>query len=164
MVELEVLRRCELFGGLSDEELRQVASIAHQESHQPGSLICAERELADRLFVLSAGRVQLQIRLRGPLGPGGEATIEEVEPGRIFGWSSLVKQRRFTASARALDPVRVISIRADDLTSLFDQNPHLGFVVMKQLAEVIASRLQHTRQVCEEATAGAALDGGMAPS
>lgn len=158
MVELDVLRHCELFGSLSDKELGQVAAIAREESHEPGSFICAERELADRLFVLSEGRVQLQIRLRGPLGPAGEVTVEEVEPGRIFGWSSLVKQRRFTASARALDPVLVISLKADDLTRLFDQNPHLGFVVMKQLAEVIASRLQHTRQVCEEA----ALDGDMA--
>jgi CRP/FNR family cyclic AMP-dependent transcriptional regulator len=80
-------------------------------------------------------------------------TIEEVQPGRIFGWSSLVKQRRFTASARALEPATVVTIDADELNSLFDLNPHVGFVVMKQLAEVIASRLRRTRQVCQE-TAG----------
>ncbi|MCL7451428.1 MAG: cyclic nucleotide-binding domain-containing protein [Anaerolineae bacterium] len=160
MVELDALRHCELFADLSDKELGQLAAIVCEERHEPGSLICAERELADRLFVLSRGRVQLQIRLRGHLEPAGEATIEEVEPGRIFGWSSLVKQRRFTASARALDPVAVLSIRADDLRALFDQSPHIGFVVMKQLAEVVASRLQHTRQVCEEAAAEAALDDG----
>jgi CRP-like cAMP-binding protein len=75
-------------------------------------------------------------------------TIEEVEPGRIFGWSSLVKQRRFTASARALDEVTVMCIRAEELNDLFDQNSHIGFVVMKQLAEVIASRLRRTRDLC----------------
>jgi CRP/FNR family cyclic AMP-dependent transcriptional regulator len=149
MVETESLRACELFVGLSDEELAQFANIAAEESYEPGDLICAEREIADRLFILSKGCVQVHIRLRPALEPGGEATIEEVEPGRIFGWSSLVKQRRFTASARALTPATVIILRADDLNALFDRDAHVGFVVMKQLAEVIASRLRHTREVCE---------------
>jgi CRP/FNR family cyclic AMP-dependent transcriptional regulator len=152
MVELEVLRCCELFPGLSDEELARIADIAGEEMYQPGDLICAEREVADRLFILREGRAQVRVRLRAPLVPRGEATIEEVEPGRIFGWSSLVKQRRFTASAWALTPVTVIVIHAEDLNTLFDRDAHVGFVVMKQLAEVIASRLHHTREVCERAT------------
>lgn len=144
------LRCCELFPGLTEDELAQVAAIARRENYQAGDRICAERELADRLFVLEAGRVQVHIRLRSSLEPGGEAIIEEMEPGRIFGWSSLVKQRRFTASAHALEPASIIVIQARDLEALVEQYAHLGFAVMKQLAEVIASRLRHTRQVCEE--------------
>jgi CRP/FNR family cyclic AMP-dependent transcriptional regulator len=149
MVTVEALHCCELFTGLCDEELEQIAAIAGIETYQPGEIICAEREEANRLFILHTGRVQVHVQLRSALEPGGEATIEEVEPGRIFGWSSLVKQRRFTASARAVEPVQVIVLQAADLNALFDRNVHIGFVVMKQLAEVIASRLQHTREVCE---------------
>ena len=149
MVEIESLRTCELFVGLSDGELAQFAGIAAEESYEPDDVICAERAEADRLFILSEGSVQVHIRLRSALEPDGEATIEEVERGRIFGWSSLVKQRRFTASARALTPTTVIVLHADDLNALFDRDAHLGFVVMKQLAEVIASRLRHTREICE---------------
>lgn len=150
MVSVDVLCPCELFVGLGREELEQVAAIATEEAYQSGELICAERELADRLFVLCKGRVQVHVRLQSLLEPGGEMTIEEVEPGRIFGWSSMVKQQRFTASARALEPVTVLVIQASDLYALFDRDPHIGFVVMKQLAEVIASRLRHTREQCEQ--------------
>jgi CRP/FNR family cyclic AMP-dependent transcriptional regulator len=149
MVTIETLRKCELFPGMSDDELAEIASITVQETYPPGALICAEQEQASRLFILQQGSVQLRIRIRSSLEPSGEATIEEVEPGRIFGWSSLVKQRLFTASARALEPVTVLVIKADDLNALFDRNMHIGFVVMKQLAEVIASRLRHTRKVCQ---------------
>jgi hypothetical protein len=41
-------------------------------------------------------------------------------------------------------------VEADDLNDLFDRNAHIGFVLMKQLAEVIASRLRHTRAVCHD--------------
>jgi CRP/FNR family transcriptional regulator len=144
------LGRCELFAVLTEEELRHIATITHEESYEHGDLICAERELAEQLFILCEGRVQLHVKLRSPMEPDGETTIEEMESGRIFGWSSMVKQRRFTASARALEQVRVLVIRAADLNALFDRDAHIGFVVMKQLAEVIASRLRHTREVCEQ--------------
>ncbi len=149
MVTADELRACELFKDLNDEALKQIAAIATKEIYEAGELICVEREQAERLFILCQGRVHVLIQLRSPLEPDGEMTIEEVEPGRIFGWSSLVKQRRFTASVRALEPVTVLAIKASDLSALFESNAHIGFVVMKQLAEVIASRLRHTREVCE---------------
>jgi len=161
MVSAGELCPCELLSGLNEDELAQIAAITHKATYSPGDLICIEREQANRLFILFQGRVQLHIQIRSPLEPPGGITIEEVEPGRIFGWSSLVRQRRFTASARALDPVTVMYIDADDLNVLFDQNTHIGFVVMKQLAEVIASRLQRTRQLCPEAALAAQQDGSV---
>jgi CRP/FNR family transcriptional regulator len=150
MVAIDELRSCELFVDLNDKELERIAAIAYREDYGPGDLVFIERAQASRLFILYRGRVQVHIQLRSVLELNGEVTIEEVEPGRVFGWSSLVKQRRFTASARALEPVTVIAIEADDLNDLFDRDAHLGFVVMKQLAEVIASRLRHTRKICQE--------------
>ena len=104
MVSTEKLCPCELFVGLNERELKQVAAIAYEETYQAGDQIFAEQEAAERLYILYQGRVQLHIRLRLALEPGSEVTIEEVEPGRVFGWSSLVKQRRFTGTARALEP------------------------------------------------------------
>jgi CRP/FNR family transcriptional regulator len=144
----ESLTACELFRDLTPGELEQIAAITHKRSYEPGELICVEADHADRLFILDEGRVQVTIHLRSSLEPDGEVTIEEVEPGCVFGWSSLVKQRRFTASARALESVTAMIVEADDLNDLFDRNAHIGFVVMKQLAEVIASRLRHTRAAC----------------
>ena len=152
VISIDEFRHCELFVGLSDQDLADIATIAYKETYATGDLICTERELANQIFILCQGRVQLHIQLRSSLEPNGEMTIEEVEPGRIFGWSSLVKQRRFTASARALEPVTALVIDADDLNTLFDRNLHIGFVVMKQLAEVIASRLRHTREICAPET------------
>jgi CRP/FNR family transcriptional regulator, cyclic AMP receptor protein len=149
MVTCEDLRCCELFQGLTDDELQELAAIARVETYQEGELICSEHELAERLFVLDKGRVQVNTRLRPGLEPGGEATIEEVERGRIFGWSCLARQRRFTASARALEPVAVIVFYAEELNGLFSRDAHIGFVVMKQLADVIASRLLRTRELCQ---------------
>jgi CRP-like cAMP-binding protein len=150
MVSIDDLRTCELFPTLSDAELEKIAAIACEEESQSGDLISAEREVADRLFILKSGRVQVRLLLRSGREAGCEVVTELAEPGRTFGWTSLVKQRRFVSTARPLEPLAVIVIRSDDLKALFDCNAHIGFVVMKRLAEVIAAQLQQARDMCEQ--------------
>ncbi|HNS52616.1 MAG TPA: cyclic nucleotide-binding domain-containing protein [Anaerolineae bacterium] len=154
MVGPDSLRCCDLFVGLSDEELAQVAAVGREEAYAPGAVICAEHGHAESLFVLQSGRVEVCIHLRSSASPDCCVTIEEIEPGKIFGWSSLVAQRRFTASVRALEPVALIALDSAKLSTLFDLNPHVGFVVMKQLAAVVASRLRGTRELMEGHPAG----------
>jgi CRP-like cAMP-binding protein len=146
MVSIDALRQCELFADLNDEELGQIAQICCEETHEPQEVICGESEVADKVYILHEGRVAVQMYLRSDLEPNGDVLIEEVTPGRIFGWSALVRQRRFTASVRSLERARVIAIKSADLNALFEENAHIGFVVMKRLADVISSRLRRTRQ------------------
>jgi CRP/FNR family cyclic AMP-dependent transcriptional regulator len=146
MVSIDVLRQCELFADLNDEELGKIAQICHEETHGPQEVIFGESEVAEKVYILQEGQVAVQMHLRSDLEPNGDVIIEEVTPGRIFGWSALVRQRRFTASVRALEKVRVIAIKSTDLNALFEENSHIGFVVMKRLADVISSRLRRTRQ------------------
>lgn len=154
MVRIESLRSSELFGGLVDDELAQVAALVSEETYRPGDEICSEQDVADRLFILQSGRVEVCIHLRSATNPDCCVTVEEMEHGRIFGWSSLVKQQRFTASAKAIEPVSLITLSASDMNALLDHNAHIGFVVMKHLAEVVASRLQRTRELLDRQTEG----------
>ncbi|MBC8446692.1 MAG: cyclic nucleotide-binding domain-containing protein [Chloroflexi bacterium] len=147
---MEALRRCELFSELDDEELSLIAPLCHERVYEAGETIFSAQETAEELYILQEGRVALQIRLRSAVERSGDITIEEVEPGHIFGWSSVVKQQRFTATARALERTKVCAIPGSDLNTLFGQHTHIGFVVMKQLADVISSRLRHTREELEK--------------
>jgi CRP-like cAMP-binding protein len=146
MVSIDALKKCELFADLNDEELDKIAQICCEEIHEPQEVIFGECDIAEKIYILQEGRVAVQMHLRSDLEPNGDITIQEVSPGRIFGWSALVRQRRFTASVRALEKVKVIAINSADLNALFEENSHIGFVVMKRLADVISSRLRRTRQ------------------
>ena len=145
-VPLELLRQCALFADLCDAELGQVARICHPETHPPGTLIFGQDDIAEKIYILQEGRIAIGMHLRSDSEPAAQLTIEESVPGHVFGWSALVKQQRFTACARALDPVKVLAIRGVDLHALFDENAHVGFVVMRRLADVISARLRLTRR------------------
>ena len=150
MVSIDALRQCELFADLNDEELGKIAQICCEETHEPEEVIFGESEVAEKVYILQEGRVAVQMQLRSDLEPNGDVTIQEVTPGRIFGWSALVKQRRFTASVLALEKVKVIAIESAELNTLLEENSHIGFVVMRRLADVISSRLRRTRRQLAE--------------
>ena len=72
--------------------------------------------------------------------------IYTAEPMDIVGWSSItpvVRQR--TAAARAVLPSRLVRMLAVELYKLCDEDHDLGYVVMRRLSNVIASRLLTTR-------------------
>ena len=156
-VPLELLRQCELFGDLCDAEMSRVAAICRPETHPPGTLVFGQDDLAEKIYILREGRIAISMRLRSDSEPAAELTIEESVPGHVFGWSALVRQQRFTACATALDPVKVLAIRRADLYALFDEDAHIGFVVMRRLADVISARLRLTRRSTEH-------PAGLAPS
>ena len=68
--------------------------------------------------------------------------IDTVSPNQIFGWASLVGPARRTVTAGCTENCRVVAIAAADLKDMFDQDHHLGFVIMKKLSDIIAKRLK----------------------
>ena len=80
MTALAALHSCELFTGLSGEELQEIAAIAREDAYEEGDLIVAEDELAERLFILAKGRVQVHVRLRSTVEPDGETIIGRFDP------------------------------------------------------------------------------------
>ena len=71
-------------------------------------------------------------------------------PGQAFGWSAVVGNGHYTAQARALSDVRVVSIDGQGLLGYLEQNPVVGFVLMKRVAGIVSSRLRIMRTLVLE--------------
>lgn len=130
------------FQELSPANLEKLISIAHFVDARKDQLILREGDPQDYLYILVDGRVATEIHVPGR----GQTRVFTIQPPDILGWSSVtpgVRQR--TASARALTDSRLIAFGADELRRLCDEDYELGYVVMRRLANVIASRLQVTR-------------------
>ncbi len=150
MVSPELLQDLRLFVGLSGEEQARVAAIAHEARYAKDVVIFQEDTEAEDLYVVLEGRVALRFRL-GMHTKSKQVTIDAVQPGEVMGWSALVPPRKLTASAVCLEPVRALTIEGAELRTLLDSDPRLGYAVMNNLAEVIATRLRDTRlQLAQE--------------
>ena len=97
-------------------------------------------DAADRLYVVLEGKVALCF----PMSFGNvmkDVTVESARPGQTLGWSTLVKPYRFTLSARASETTRLVSFSRNDLLSIFEDEPRIGYLVLTALSELMGFRL-----------------------
>jgi CRP/FNR family cyclic AMP-dependent transcriptional regulator len=120
----------------------QIAGICELSSFEAGQYLFREGDKEDYLYIVIEGRVALEIHVPGR----GKMRIYTAEAMDIVGWSSItpiVRQR--TAAARAVLPSRLVRMQAAQLYKLCDEDHDLGYVVMRRLSNVVASRLLTTR-------------------
>ena len=120
----------------------KVVNLSGLCSFEAGEELFREGDKEDNLYIVLSGRVAIEMFIPGR----GRIRIYTAEPTEIVGWSSItpvVRQR--TASARAVLPSRLVCINAARLYKACNDDHDLGYVMMRRLANVVASRLLTTR-------------------
>jgi CRP-like cAMP-binding protein len=137
----EFLKALAFLGPASDAELRQLAPTARVEQYPVGAVLFREGDHLPQVFIVVAGTVALEIT-----GTDHRPRrFQTVGPGELLGWSPLLGSGPMTATARALDAVRVVVLDARAVLNLCDQDPAFGFQFMRRTAAAIAARLGATR-------------------
>lgn len=134
MIDIERLRRVEIFAGLTDDELAMVEKFCQEEEVPAGTTLCMEGAKADKLFILEDGSVAIKFQK-------GEK-FDICTPGKILGWSFLVPPNRYTASAITNTPSKLLVIKSPDFYELVHQNTKMGLKIMDNLAQVVARRMK----------------------
>lgn len=137
----ELLAEARAFEGMDPAHLELIAGCAGNEVFEQGAYLMREGDPANRFYVVRRGRVALEtfVPQRGGL------TVETIEDGELLGWSWLVPPYRVHLDARALVEAHVIGFDAACLRGKCDQDPKLGYELMKRFVPVIVERLQATR-------------------
>jgi len=129
-----------LFVGLSREEHERLASIAEVVAFPAGTTVFEEGDPRGDLFVMLEGRVTLCMRVAGQ----ADTCFLSLRSGELLGWSSLLRRPR-VATARVVQPSRLLALPASDLLELCELDHHVGYAIMRQAFEEMADRLQSTR-------------------
>jgi CRP/FNR family cyclic AMP-dependent transcriptional regulator len=141
MVDVEELRRFELFANLDDRELAELAKIGSPEKLGAGSEVLAENEAASTVYMVADGKVSVTMKSRR----GQEAVIDEVGPGGMFGWSAVLDDQTFTAAVGTIEDSTLLAFDGDRLRQLFAENYRIGYRIVRNIALVISTRLTNLR-------------------
>src|SRR5215217_2272379 len=82
---IDNLRRVEIFSGLLDDELLEVAELCTAVRVPAGKTIFKEGDGGDELYVIHEGNVRVMINTRGPDGTFAPSTINLLYAGQCFG-------------------------------------------------------------------------------
>ncbi len=134
------IKETDLFEGMSQGFIDEIAKIMVEESYSEGSFLFKEGDPANDFYVLEEGTVRLTIG-----GEEGEhITYIMNTPGDSFGWSSLVERDTYTANAECRQPAKVIKIEKAKLNRIFEKHHFSGLMFYKRLARIIGERLVNT--------------------
>ncbi len=138
------LGKTSFFHGLTEAEIEQVASYCGERSYPVGEICQTEGQPVDRVNVILKGRAGAVVRIPNISYVSSEIIIDSLVAGDVFGWSSLIKTTPWS-TLRVIEPMDTLFIGSLDLLKLCETNNHIGFIVMKNLASLIASRLRRNR-------------------
>jgi CRP/FNR family cyclic AMP-dependent transcriptional regulator len=142
MEPLGVLKTVELFEGVSPEELEAISKICSERTYQAGDIITEQGRTGDELFIIFDGFVEV---LRSGVTPETPPrTVVNLGRGQIFGEMALVDRGPRSASIRAVSDKTVVQvIHRDDFERLCEDNHHLGYIVMRNIAADLSFKLRH---------------------
>ncbi|MGI9534116.1 MAG: cyclic nucleotide-binding domain-containing protein [Thermodesulfobacteriota bacterium] len=129
------------FEGLELDYIKLIAGCGSNIRINSGDYIFKEGEKADNFYIIRHGRVALEIShpVHGPI------IIETISEGEVLGWSWLYSPYKCFLDARAIQLVRAVAIDGKCLREKCEDDPKLGYELMKRFSNIIAERLQGTR-------------------
>jgi CRP-like cAMP-binding protein len=130
-----------VFAGLDPDYAAELAGCAQMTGWDAGEMLFREGDPSDAFYVVRRGRVALEVFVPGR----GTLTVETIETGEVVGWSWLFPPYRWHFDGRAVGSVRAIAVDGACLRKKCDDDPALGYDLMRRFSQVMLERLQATR-------------------
>jgi CRP-like cAMP-binding protein len=140
-VSLE-MQKIPWFHELKEAHLRAIAGISNIHRAKAGEVLFREGDRQDNIYIVVSGRVALDMFVPHR----GKIRFYTCEEWEVVGWSGVTPEvhQRIAGAVSVIDTV-LISTDAGKLRELCDKDHDLGYLVMRRMANVVASRLVVTR-------------------
>jgi CRP-like cAMP-binding protein len=138
----DMLSQVELFDGLDEAELDQIAAICQLRSLKAGEVVTKQGEAGDELFVIGDGLVEV-VHEETPQDPSPR-TVVNLGQGQVFGEMALVDYGPRSATIRVIsDEATLQAIDREAFMQVCETYSHLGYVVMRNMAADLSFKLRH---------------------
>lgn len=149
------MNQSDLLKGLSKDFRKQLMEVAEEETHKGGYLLYKEGDRAKNLYILLEGRVSMTI------GDRAHTVYTVDHGGEVFGWSSLVGRKGYSASVECKEPTKLLKISVEKLEKLFEKDRENEIIFFRQLAAGLGSRLiQSYKMITDKAQADLSVSYG----
>lgn len=108
-----MVARVPLFVGLDASEIGEITKLLHARTVTAGAAVVRQGEVADAMYLITAGEVEVEL-------PGGGVTLRE---GEFFGEMALIQQKPRSATVRARQATKLLVLDAVSLNALMARNP-----------------------------------------
>ena len=143
MINFDFMKKVKIFSGLNEDQLSYIIDCCRQEEYQYGERLFNEGDDAIHMWVVMEGQIDLRFDLPGR-PTSEENTISSISAYNTFGWPSFVPPNKYGLSAFcATGSCKVIKVVRECLLNLFEEDAHIGYRIMSNLAKVVGERFDN---------------------
>jgi CRP-like cAMP-binding protein len=142
--KMQTLKVIPFFGPLPDRQLEKVTERIKDVEFAPGQPIIQAGDHGRALYILTQGKVEV---VKPGQGREPEMLLGILSAGECFGEMSLLTGDPASATIRAREPVRALSIVKEDFDDLLSKNP----VLNSYFSKLLALRLKQTNTAAAKA-------------
>jgi len=129
----DTLRRCPLFAGLKEEDLKRIRGIASLKQVEKKGILFSDGEEARGFYVILSGRVKLF-----KVSPEGkEQILHIVSAPDAFAEAALFLEGTYPAFAEAMTDCQLLFFRKNDFIQLIEKNPQLSINMIVTLSHFL---------------------------
>jgi len=144
-VTIHQLAALPFFSEFSDSYLEEIRPYTKLSYFEPGDLLLAQGELANRFYVILSGRVEIECNVGGKT-----ISVQEIGPGEAVGFSWLFTPESLHFTARALEPVTAVFFFGTLLREDCDLEPGLGYQLSLRAGRVMMQRMEAVIRILSE--------------
>jgi CRP/FNR family transcriptional regulator, cyclic AMP receptor protein len=139
---VQIIQRIPWFVDLDQVQQWRLAQIARIRNLHEGDTLFTEGDSDSCLYILLNGEVVME----NHVPTFGSIEIYTAAPLDIIGWSAMTPMvRQRTATARATQAGRVLCFDSELLLQLCNEDHDMGYIIMRRISNLVASRLLTTR-------------------
>jgi CRP/FNR family transcriptional regulator, cyclic AMP receptor protein len=124
-----VLKSVPMFAAFREDQLRTLASMVTRRSAPRGTIVMAEGDRVDFLYIILSGR--LKVTMGEP--DGKEVILSFLGPGEIFGEMGMIDDGMRSASVVAIEPCELLFVGKRDFKRCMEESFDTAMSVMRVL-------------------------------
>ena len=135
------LKEHDFFSGLPDDFITLLDGCTKIDRFNAGDMVFRQGDPAGQFYLIRHGTVAIEI----PTPQQGTVTIQTLSEGDVLGWSWLLEPYICRFDARAVTLTRVLSLDGHCLRGKCEEDPALGYSLLKRISQIMAERLEAAR-------------------
>jgi len=131
----KALAQVKLFAGLTDAEREALKAAATLRRGKAGERIIQQGKALDRMFIILEGQAEVRVNGKHLVTFFGQPLVGEIE---------FLDMLPATADVLLLKETDLMELNYASLTGLIENQPRMGYVLMREIARIEARRLRDT--------------------
>ena len=128
-----LLKRIDIFAGLTVSELSAIASITEEIDYPPDAQVICQGDSGETLYLIISGKVGVEKRLED----GTEMELDQISAGDYFGEMALFRDPKRSASIVTLEPTRLLFLHKQEFNDMVLEYPQIALAICNALSERI---------------------------